>query len=41
MLAIAFTERRFAPESLIPFVVGLVGVVLAVGFVVALRRAPR
>jgi hypothetical protein len=41
MLAIGFTERRLAPESLIPFIVGVAGVVLAVGFVVALRRKPR
>ena len=40
-LAIAFTERRLAPESLVPFIVGLAGVVLAVAFVVALRRKPR
>jgi hypothetical protein len=41
MLAIGFTERQLAPESLIPFIVGVAGVVLAVGFVVALRRKPR
>jgi len=29
------------PESLVPFIVGLAGIVLAVGFVVALRRKPR
>jgi hypothetical protein len=40
-LAVGFTERRFAPESLIPFIVAIAGVVLAVGFVVALRRKPR
>ena len=40
-LAIAFTERRLAPESLVPFIVGLVALVLAAGFVVALRRKPR
>jgi len=40
-LVVAFTERRFTLESLVPFIVGLVGVVLAVGFVVALRRKPR
>ncbi|HYU36654.1 MAG TPA: hypothetical protein VEL29_01885 [Gemmatimonadales bacterium] len=40
-LAIAFTERRFAPESLIPFIVLVAGLVLAIGFVVALRRKPR
>jgi len=40
-LAIAFTDRRFTPESMIPLVVGLAGVVLAVAFVVALRRKPR
>jgi len=40
-LAIVFTERRLAPESLVPFIVGLAGVVLAVAFVVALRRKPR
>jgi len=40
-LAIVFTERRFAPESLIPLIVGVAAVVLAIGFVVALRRKPR
>ena len=40
-LAIAFTERRFAPESLIPLIVAVAAVVLAIGFVVALRRKPR
>ena len=40
-LAIVFAERRFAPESLIPLIVGVAAVVLAVGFVVALRRKPR
>jgi len=40
-LAIVFTERRFAPESLVPFVIGFAALVLAVGFVVALRRKPR
>jgi len=40
-LAIAFAERRLAPESLVPFIVGLVALVLAAGFVVALRRKPR
>jgi len=40
-LAIAFSDRRFAPETLVPFVVGLAGVVLAIGFAVALRRKPR
>lgn len=40
-LAIAFTDRRFTPEALVPFIVGVAGVVLAVGFVVALRRKPR
>src|SRR6266704_1587188 len=34
-LAIVFTERRFAPESLIPLIVGVAAVVLAIGFVVA------
>ena len=40
-LTIAFSDRRLAPESLVPFIVGLAGVVLAVAFVVALRRKPR
>src|SRR4029077_8266361 len=40
-LAIAFTDRRFAPEALVPIIVGVAGVVLAVGFMVALRRKPR
>jgi hypothetical protein len=40
-LAIAFAERRLAPESLVPFIVGLAALVLAAGFVVALRRKPR
>jgi len=40
-LAIAFTERRFSPEALVPWVVGSAGVVLAIAFVVALRRKPR
>jgi hypothetical protein len=40
-LAIAFTERRFAPEALVPWVVGFAGVLLAIAFVVALRRKPR
>ena len=40
-LAIAFTDRRFAPEALVPFIVGIAGAVLAVGFIVALRRKPR
>jgi len=39
-LAIGFTERRLAPESLVPFVIGFAALVLAVGFVVALRRKP-
>ncbi|HXL51846.1 MAG TPA: hypothetical protein VN945_01845 [Gemmatimonadales bacterium] len=40
-LAIAFADRRFTPESMIPLVVGLAAVVLAIGFTVALRRKPR
>jgi len=40
-LTITFSDRRLAPESLVPFIVGLAGVVLAVAFVVALRRKPR
>lgn len=40
-LVIAFTERRFSPETLVPWVVGFAGLVLAVAFVVALRRKPR
>jgi hypothetical protein len=39
-VAIAFRERRFAPEMIVPWVVGVVGLMLAVGFVVALRRRP-
>jgi hypothetical protein len=40
-LAIAFSERRLAPEALVPFIVGAVALALVVGFVVALRRKPR
>ncbi|HEV2750592.1 MAG TPA: hypothetical protein VGV12_08730 [Gemmatimonadales bacterium] len=40
-LAIMFTDRRFTPEALVPVIVGVAGVVLAIGFVVALRRKPR
>src|SRR6266478_2141027 len=40
-LAIAFAERRLAPEALVPFIVALAALVLAAGFVVALRRKPR
>jgi hypothetical protein len=40
-VSIAFSARpRFRAESLVPFVVILAGVILGVGFVVALRRAP-
>jgi hypothetical protein len=39
-LAITFTERRFAPESLVPVVAGLAAVALAIGFVVAMKRRP-
>src|SRR2546427_2060274 len=37
-LTIAFSDRRLAPESLVPFIVGLVALALGVGFVVAMRR---
>jgi hypothetical protein len=37
-LAIAFAERRVTPEAVVPWVVGLVGLVLSIGFVIALRR---
>jgi hypothetical protein len=40
-LAIAFSDRRFAPETLVPVIVVVAGVVLVLGFVVALRRKPR
>jgi hypothetical protein len=40
-LAIAFTEKRFAPEALVPWIVGLAGLALLAGFLVALRRKPR
>jgi len=40
-LAIAFSDRRFTPETLVPVIVGVAGVVLAIGFVVALRRGGR
>ena len=40
-LAIAFTDRRFTPEALVPVIIGVAGVVLAIGFVVALRRGGR
>ena len=40
-LAIGFTERRLAPESLVPLIVGLAALALGVGFVVAMRRRPR
>ncbi len=39
-LAIAFSERRLAPESLVPFIVGLAALALGVGFVLAMRRRP-
>jgi hypothetical protein len=39
-LAIAFTPR-LAPEAFVPLIVGLAGVALAIGFVVALRRKSR
>ena len=37
-LTIAFSDRRLAPESLAPFIVGLAALALGVGFVVAMRR---
>ncbi len=40
-LTIAFTERRFAPESLVPLIVGAAAVALGVGFAIAMRRGPR
>ena len=39
-LAIAFTDRRFTPETIVPWIVGVAGVVLVVAFVVALKRRP-
>jgi hypothetical protein len=38
-LAITF-PARLAPESLVPLVVAIAALVLGVGFVIALRRAP-
>ncbi|HET7295748.1 MAG TPA: hypothetical protein VFI66_01320 [Gemmatimonadales bacterium] len=38
---IAFSERGLRPETLVPWVVAFAGLVLAVAFVVALRRKPR
>ena len=40
-LAIAFADRRFAPENLVPWLVGVAAIVLGIAFVVALRRQPR
>jgi hypothetical protein len=40
-LAIVFTERRLTPEAVVPWVVGLAGLALALGFVVALRKPSR
>ncbi|HVH66482.1 MAG TPA: hypothetical protein VM716_01295 [Gemmatimonadales bacterium] len=40
-LAIVFPEPRFSAEALVPWVVGLAGLALAIGFVVALRRPSR
>jgi hypothetical protein len=40
-LVIAFPAGRRGPEALIPFIVGVAALVLAAGFVVALRRKPR
>jgi len=39
-LAIAFPAPRLAPESLVPLIVAIAALVLGVGFVIALRRAP-
>ena len=39
-LTITFSDRRLAPESLVPFIVGLAALALGVGFVVAMRRRP-
>src|SRR5207244_12953916 len=39
-LAIAFSDRRFAPETLLPVIVGLAGLALRTRSVVCVRRKP-